>query len=444
MTGNHLLSQMGRQMFRGTSLLLKHGDIITLCALRTLLPPQTERRHVVCGDCGHAAIRIAIEVSELIAALLGHRLDLERQDAETVKHRCHTIGQHPQILSTTEHTRITKDIRQTVHRLVTPEEVMTLEEIVIIESQESILLLIVQSLIDGFVEDTDTWMVHLWLLRILEEEHITDKAIKAIANPQAVLIVFPLEEIAHLLLRIKLSLQVVESIAARNQEIITNIRCMHTKKSLKHTIVDKRTCEEILAERQTKILYLAHRHRKGWREMPQQSEDSIQWNLPDTEEAQYMVDTDGIEILLHPAQTLVEPFHQRQLFCFHFSFLTPVVGGESPVLAIEREVIRWCTRLGIKMEELRMSSSLYTLTIDTDGDITLDEDPFLTSIVSCRLQLEMEVILEEINLLSRIRWTSNPLGIRFEPILIFSKPLFEFFRIERLLSLFLKEFADIS
>ena len=183
MTGNHLLSQMGWQMFRGTSLLLKHGDIITLGALRALLPPQTERWHVVRRYRGHTAIGIAIEMSELIATLLGHRLDLERQDTETVEHRCHTIGQHPQILSTTEHTRITKDIRQTAHCLVAPEEVMTLEEIVIIESQEGILLLIVQSLIDGFIENSDTWMVHLRLLRILEEEHITDKAIESIANP---------------------------------------------------------------------------------------------------------------------------------------------------------------------------------------------------------------------------------------------------------------------
>ena len=91
-----------------------------------------------------------------------------------------------------------------------------------------------------------------------------------------------------------------------------------------------------------------------------------------------------------------------------------------------------------------MSSSLNTFTIDTDGHITLDKDALLTSIVSCCLQLEMEVILEEIDLFSRIRRTSNPLGIRFEPILVLSKPLFELLRVERLLSLFLEELTDIS
>ena len=96
------------------------------------------------------------------------------------------------------------------------------------------------------------------------------------------------------------------------------------------------------------------------------------------------------------------------------------------------------------MEEFRMSSSLDTLTIDTDRNIALDENAFLTGIVSCCLQLEVEVILEEINLPNRIRWTNNPLGIRFEPFLIISKPLFELFRIEGLLSLFLKDLMDIS
>ena len=60
---------------------------------------------------------------------------------------------------------------------------------------------------------------------------------------------------------------------------------MHTKKALEHTIVDKRMREEVLAERQTEILNLTHCHRKGWGEMAQQSEDCIQWNLPNAEEA---------------------------------------------------------------------------------------------------------------------------------------------------------------
>ena len=74
-----------------------------------------------------------------------------------------------------------------------------------------------------------------------------------------------------------------------------------------------------------------------------------------------------------------------------------MIGGEAPVLTIRREIVRRCARRSIEMEKLRMSGRLDTLAIDTNRYIALDEHPMLARIISCRLQLEVEVILKEVD-----------------------------------------------
>ena len=132
---------MSRQMFWCSSLFLKHGDIETLGSLGILLPPKAQRRHIVSRESSHAAIGITIKMGKLKAALLGHRLNLERKDSEIVEYRSHTVGQHSQILSTTEHTRLTKHLTQTMHCLIAPEEVVALIVIVVVQAHEGIFIL---------------------------------------------------------------------------------------------------------------------------------------------------------------------------------------------------------------------------------------------------------------------------------------------------------------
>ena len=74
-----------------------------------------------------------------------------------------------------------------------------------------------------------------------------------------------------------------------------------------------------------------------------------------------------------------------------------MIGGEAPVLAIRREIVRRCARRGVEMEEFRMSGRLDTLAIDTNRYIALDEHPMMARIISCRLQLEVELILKEVD-----------------------------------------------
>ena len=186
MTGDDLLGQMGRQVLRGTPLFLKHRDIVALGTFRTLLPPEAQGRHIVGGDRGHAAIGITIEMGELEPALLGHRLDLEGQDAEGVKDRLHTLGQHTEVFGAAEHVGMTEHLRETSHGRSTPEHIMSLVVIVVVQPHEGILLIGGECLIDRFLPGADTRVVHLRLTGILEEEHIADQTIETVTDPQAV------------------------------------------------------------------------------------------------------------------------------------------------------------------------------------------------------------------------------------------------------------------
>ena len=66
--------------------------------------------------------------------------------------------------------------------------------------------------------------------------------------------------------------------------------------------------------------------------------------LPYAEETQDVVDAVGIEILGHLAETRFPP--DVSVF-LHF---VPVVGGQEPVLAQNREVIGWCSGLTVQVE----------------------------------------------------------------------------------------------
>ena len=130
--------------------------------------------------------------------------------------------------------------------------------------------------------------------------------------------------------------------------------------------------------------------------MTKKPEHGIGGNLPNAEETQYVVDTDGIEILLHPAYPAMEPFYQTRPFTIHFYPFAPLICGEAPVLAIGREIIWRSTRGCVKTEEIRMGGRLHTMAIDPDGNITLQTYTVLTGIVGGSLQLEVEMVLDEI------------------------------------------------
>ena len=110
---------------------------------------------------GDASVGITVEMRKLIARMLRHRLNLQSQDTELVEYGLHTIGEHPQVLSTTEHLCLGEDLRQTTDGMMSPEEVMTLVEEIVVKAHVGILLFPTQGIIYRFLISPNTWVIHL-------------------------------------------------------------------------------------------------------------------------------------------------------------------------------------------------------------------------------------------------------------------------------------------
>ena len=90
-------------------------------------------------------------------------------------------------------------------------------------------------------------------------------------------------------------------------------------------------------------------------------------DLPYTEEAEDMVDTECIKIFSHLCKTRLPPCEAV------LRHLLPVVGRESPVLSVSRECIRRCTCLRIHMEEFRIKPCIHAGTADSDRKVSLED-----------------------------------------------------------------------
>ena len=126
-------------------------------------------------------------------------------------------------------------------------------------------------------------------------------------------------------------------------------------------------------------------------EVPQEARALRAWHLPDAEEAEDMVDAEGVEVAGLTLEALAPP--AKVAFLLH---TLPVVRGEAPVLPVGSEVIGWgaCGLLGV--EEMRCHPDVYAVGRYADGEVTLEEDTSLLSIASHRLELAVEDELQPV------------------------------------------------
>ena len=110
-------------------------------------------------------------------------------------------------------------------------------------------------------------------------------------------------------------------------------------------------------------------------------------DFPDAEEAQHVVNSVGVEILSHLLEAANPPLVAI------FGHLVPVVGGESPVLPILREVIWWCSCLSVEIKQVRLCPCFHAVSGDADGDVALDDDTLLSGLHSHSQELLVQLIL---------------------------------------------------
>ena len=125
-------------------------------------------------------------------------------------------------------------------------------------------------------------------------------------------------------------------------------------------------------------------------ECSQQPVNGVIRNLPNAEEAQDMVDSISIKIFSHLAETVLPPLIAVALH--HL----PIVGGESPILSHNREVVGRSASRAIHVEQLGIEPSVNARRADADWNVAFQHHMMLVGIVAHFAQLFIEVILNKI------------------------------------------------
>ena len=121
-------------------------------------------------DGGYGAVRILFQTSETHAERLGHRLYLEREHAQTVHHGTHTFGHHTQVFGAHQHLCGLQERRQLFHGLRSPEVIMPVVEVLLVQPVEGLPLLRGQLLVVGIVLHRDAGMIEALLAVVFHEE----------------------------------------------------------------------------------------------------------------------------------------------------------------------------------------------------------------------------------------------------------------------------------
>ncbi len=145
--------------------------------------------------------------------------------------------------------------------------------------------------------------------------------------------------------------------------------------AVEHPVGDERRGVALLLEVEAVAAYLVGCHGEGRRELTEQTVDGLDGYLPDAEETQDVVDAVGVEVFGHIAEAAYPPLAAV------LEHLIPVVGGEAPVLTVDREGVGRCTSLTVEVEVARLHPDVAAVAAHADGDIALEDDVVLTGVL---------------------------------------------------------------
>ena len=217
-------------------------------------------------------------------------------------------------------------------------------------------------------------MVFLRVVVIGEEEHVTDEGVETFLQLQTFFVVLVAEPGFHFPLGVKFRTHGIAPFCHRFQEGVPDHVALCTKQFFQYAIVDERMGHEVGLEIEAETLDFVHAERKRRRELAEQSVYGMVGNLPNAEEAQNVVDAVGREILGHLGEAAAPP---AVVVLFHD---LPVVGGESPVLSVDREIVGGSAGLSVEMEIMRFYPCFHAGAADADGDVPFQQDAFLARV----------------------------------------------------------------
>ena len=309
---DNLLGKPPRHDTRSLTVLAESLVPVGLGTLLIVFPPLTQRGHIVREYRSNTAVRIVLKTAEAHKGFR-HGLYLKGKHAQTLHHGTHTTGHHAQILGADKHLRSLHKGRKLLHGLGSPEIIVAVEEILLVEAVEGALLRGGELCVVAVVLGGDAGMVETLVAIVLNKE--------------------------------------------------------------------------LGKEPETVALYLAHRHGERRHKLTQQRRRTIDRYLPDAEEAQHVVDAVGIEILSHLAEAAYPPLVTVETHGI------PVVGGESPVLPVARELVGGSARRTVQIEQPGLRPRLDAGARNADGYVALEDDTVAPRIAGCLRELAVEKIL---------------------------------------------------
>ena len=328
--------------------------------------------------------------------VLWHALEFQTQYLQFVHYPWHTIRYHTQVFGTNQHAGSLNQLRQLLHRLAIPELVVAAIEVVVVKTIERSLVNIIERLVDEVELCRDTWVEELRVLVVANEEHVADQGIQAITQPDFLFISNTCKESLHLALGIYLRLHLIALLIQAVEILLLHFVGTLMEHTVQYPVGNERTEESVLLEVQAVALNLLAGHAEGWGKLSEQTMHAIHRDFPNTEEAEHVVDAIGIKELRHILEAAGPPLATV------LQHLIPVVGRESPILTIHREIIRWSTRLTVQIEVLRLHPDIAAVAMYTNRNITLQDNTLCLGMFVRLLHLLVQDELhkvEELNVL---------------------------------------------
>ena len=228
------------------------------------------------------------------------------------------------------------------------------------------------------------------ILGVAYKEHVADHGIETIADVELVLVGDTGKDFLYLTLSVVLRFHLVAFAVDAVEIFSLHIVGFLMEHTLQCPVGDKRCGEALLLEVETIAADLVGCHAKCGSELTEQTVYRVDWNLPDAEEAEHVVDTVSIEELRHVLETAYPPLATV------FEHLVPVVSREAPILTVDREVIGWRTGLSVEVEVAWLHPYVAAIAVHANRDVALEDDVVLACVGMSLVELSIEDILNEI------------------------------------------------
>ena len=289
-----------------------------------LLPPQAQRRHIVCGRRAYCVIRHIRQVVKLRPLLLRHRLNLESQNLELFHDVGHTIRYHTQILAADNHAARSQKFWEFHHRLVVPQSVVAVIEIFIVDSVVHGFLAVGQCIVSLVSFFCYAWMQLAFVILVLYEQHPRSRRehfLRILLRNSEFFALFIYSPLCQ-----AFAIKFQFAAARSNCELVHHEVRIISEQTSHLLLCETRFCQFLIRHHQTAVQNLAVGISLRLVKLSHESPHFLCPDRPDAEKAEYVVDAIGVEVSLHLLQTILPPIVSV------FRHYVPVVCRESPVL----------------------------------------------------------------------------------------------------------------